>query len=142
MLPVTTFPRPQDIQRHWHLIDAEGVPLGRLCTKAAGLLRGKHKPFFSPHVDCGDIVVVVNAQKVRLTGNKLENKVKFSHSGYPRGAKYVPYKRLMAEHPTRIVSLAVSGMLSKNTFRDAMMTRLKVYPGAEHPHAAGQPVKI
>lgn len=141
-LAVTTFPKTQQIQRQWHLMDAQDVPLGRLCTKAAGLLRGKHKPTFSPHIDAGDFVVVVNAEKVRLTGNKLQDKIKFTHSGYPRGAKFIPYTRLKAEHPERLISWAVSGMLPKNKLHDRMLTRLKVYIGSQHPHAAGKPVKI
>lgn len=139
MQAVTEFPKANEIERAWYVLDATSMPLGRLSTKAAGFLIGKHKPIFAPHVDCGDFVIVVNAAKLVLTGNKVEQKIKFRHSGYPRGAKYVPYKRLLAEKPEEAVRLSVSGMLPKNTFRDLFLTRLKIYKGPEHPHAVQKP---
>ena len=126
-------------QRRWHLIDANGVVLGRLASHAASLLRGKGKPTFTPYLDEGDFVIVVNAAKVKLTGNKLEQKVAFSHSMYPGGLKLVPYSRIISETPEKAISRAVSGMLSKSKLRERMMTRLKVYRGATHPHAVQNP---
>ena len=134
----TYFPQKETPVRRWHVIDAKDVVLGRLATQAAILLRGKAKPTFSPYRDEGDFVVVINAEHTKLTGNKLTQKVAFSHSMYPGGLKLVPYSRLMKENPERAVERAVSGMLSKNKLRDRMMTRLKVYRGTAHPHAAHQ----
>jgi large subunit ribosomal protein L13 len=125
--------------RQWHLVDAKGQVLGRLATRIAGLLRGKGKPTFTPYLDEGDFVVVINAAQVKLTGNKLDQKVAFSHSMYPGGLKLVPYARLMTENPERVIEKAVSSMLCKNKIRDTMLTRLKVYRDAVHPHAAQQP---
>jgi large subunit ribosomal protein L13 len=136
----TYFPRKTDTpNRQWHVIDAKGQVLGRLATRVAGLLRGKGKPTFTPYLDEGDFVVVINAADVKLTGNKLEQKVAFSHSMYPGGLKLVPYSRLMAEKPERAVEKAVSAMLTKSKLRERMMTRLKIYRDATHPHAAQQP---
>jgi len=126
-------------ERRWHLVDAKGQVLGRLATRIAGLLRGKGKPTFTPYLDEGDFVIVINAAQVKLTGNKLEQKVAFSHSLYPGGLKLVPYSRLMIEHPERAIEKAVSNMLCKNKLRDQMLTRLKIYRDAAHPHAAQQP---
>lgn len=123
-------------RRRWHHIDADGQVLGRIATRAAVLLRGKHKRFFTPSVDCGDFVVVTNAKKVKLTGNKLEQKFYFSHSGYAKGAKVTPMKLQMERDPRRVVMLAVKRMLQVNRLRGPQLKRLKVYPGAEHPHAA------
>lgn len=123
-------------RRRWHHLDADGQILGRLATRAAELLRGKHKRFFSPAVDCGDFVVVSNASKVRVSGNKLEQKFYFSHSGYAKGAKVTPYKLQLERDPRRVVMLAVKRMLQVNKLRAPQLKRLKVYPGAEHPHAA------
>jgi large subunit ribosomal protein L13 len=125
--------------RKWHLVDANGQVLGRLATRIAGLLRGKGKPTFTPYLDEGDFVIVINAAQVKLTGNKLEQKVAFSHSMYPGGLKLIPYSRLMVEHPERAVEKAVSNMLCKNKLRDTMLTRLKIYKDAVHPHSAQQP---
>ncbi len=135
----TYFPHSPKAERQWHILDAKDFVLGRLATRAAALLRGKGKPTFTPYLDEGDFVVIVNAAQVKLTGNKLEQKTAFSHSIYPGGLKLVPYKRLMAETPEKAVRRAISGMLSKNKIRDRMLTRLKIYRDGVHPHAAQQP---
>jgi large subunit ribosomal protein L13 len=137
---VRTFsPKQGDVQRQWHVIDATDVVLGRLATHTATLLRGKHKPIFAPHVDTGDFVVIVNAGKVALTGNKRQTKIAYRHSGYPGGLKRVRYDELLESRPERAVELAVKGMLPKNTLGRQMLKKLKVYAGPEHPHAAQQP---
>ena len=135
----TFSPRAGDIQRQWHVIDATDVVLGRLASQVAILLRGKHKPIFAPHIDTGDFVVVVNAEKVALSGNKLQDKRAYRHSGYPGGIHSVPYSELMAKHPERVVEKAVKGMLPKGPLGYAMMRKLKIYAGGEHPHVAQQP---
>jgi large subunit ribosomal protein L13 len=138
---VRTFsPKQGDVQRQWHVIDATDVVLGRLATHTATLLRGKHKPIFAPHVDTGDFVVIVNAGKVALTGNKRETKIAYRHSGYPGGLKRVRYDELLSTRPERAIELAVKGMLPKNSLGRQMLRKLKVYAGPEHPHAAQQPV--
>jgi large subunit ribosomal protein L13 len=137
---VRTFsPKQGDVQRQWHVIDATDVVLGRLATHTATLLRGKHKPIFAPHVDTGDFVVIVNAGKVALTGNKRQQKIAYRHSGHPGGLKRVRYDELLASRPERAIELAVKGMLPKNTLGRQMLSKLKVYAGAEHPHQAQQP---
>jgi large subunit ribosomal protein L13 len=137
---VRTFsPKAAEITRQWHVIDATDVVLGRLATQTAQLLRGKHKPIFAPHVDTGDFVIIVNAGKVALTGNKRAQKVAYRHSGYPGGLKQVGYEELLAKRPDRAVELAVKGMLPHNRLGRAMLKKLKVYAGPEHPHAAQQP---
>jgi large subunit ribosomal protein L13 len=135
----TYFNKSKAVDRKWHVIDARGQVLGRLATQIATYLRGKNRPTFTPYLDEGDFVVVINAEHVKLTGNKLEQKVAFSHSLYPGGLKLIPYSRIMAETPERAITRAVSGMLAKNTLRARMLTRLKVYKGETHPHAAQQP---
>jgi large subunit ribosomal protein L13 len=136
----TYFPQKNDTpNRQWHLIDAKGQVLGRLATRVATLLRGKGKPTFTPYLDEGDFVVIINAGAVKLTGNKLEQKTAFSHSMYPGGLKLVPYSRLIVEKPERMIEKAVSSMLTKSKLRERMMTRLKVYRDAAHPHSAQQP---
>ncbi len=135
----TFFPTTTRAPRQWHVLDAKDQPLGRLATRAAELLRGKHKPTFTPYLDEGDFVVVLNAALVKLTGNKIEQKTAFSHSAHPGGLRLIPYKRLLAEHPEKAITRAVSGMLCKNTMRAKMLTRLKVYRDATHPHSAQQP---
>ena len=135
----TYSPKPGEIERQWHLIDASDVVLGRLATQTATLLRGKHKTIFAPHVDTGDFVIVVNAAKVALTGNKLEQKNAYRHSGYPGGLRTVSYSTLMATHPERAVEKAVRGMLPKNTLGRKTLSKLKVYAGPDHPHSAQQP---
>lgn len=138
----TYTPKATDIQRRWLVVDAEGKVLGRLASEVAQLLRGKHKPMFSPHLDVGDFVIVVNADKVRLTGTKAENKTYFRHSGYMGGDRLIPFKDMQAKHPERIIDLAVKGMLPKNNLGRLMRRKLKVYTGPEHPHAAQQPEVI
>ena len=125
-------PRTEEIKREWHLIDASGKVLGRLATNVADILRGKKKTCFSSYVDCGDFVVITNASKVVLTGNKLEQKLDYRHSGYPGGDKYTPYSRLMAENPEKAVRLAVKGMLPKNRLADKQIRRLKIFKDSKH----------
>jgi large subunit ribosomal protein L13 len=137
---VRTFsPKDSDITRQWHVIDATDVVLGRLASHVAVLLRGKHKPIFAPHVDTGDFVVVVNADKIALSGTKLEDKLAYRHSGYPGGLRSVSYGELMEKHPERAVEKAVRGMLPKNTLGRKTLSKLKVYAGPDHPHQAQQP---
>jgi large subunit ribosomal protein L13 len=132
-------PKPGTLQRQWHVIDATDVVLGRLASQAARLLRGKHKPIYAPHVDTGDFVIIVNAAKVALTGQKREQKVAYRHSGYPGGLRAVSYADLMAKHPERVVEKAVKGMLPKNSLGRKTLSKLKVYAGPNHPHQAQQP---
>ncbi|MDX6285513.1 MAG: large subunit ribosomal protein [Frankiales bacterium] len=136
----TFTPKPADVTRQWHLIDASDVVLGRLASQTAKLLRGKHKPYYAPHLDTGDFVVIVNASKVALTGAKREQKLAHRHSGYPGGLRSVPYTVLLAEKPERAVEKAVRGMLPKGTLGRAMLNKLKVYAGPDHPHQAQAPV--
>ena len=135
----TYSPKPGDITRAWHVIDATDVVLGRLASQTAILLRGKHKPIFAPHVDTGDFVIIVNAAKVALTGNKRQQKMYTRHSGYPGGLRQTPYTELLATRPKLAVERAVKGMLPHNTLGRQMLSKLKVYAGPEHPHAAQQP---
>ena len=135
----TVSTRPQDVDRTWFVLDAEDKTLGRLATEIAHRLRGKHKPEYTPHVDTGDYIVVVNAEKIRVTGNKFNDKMYYRHSGYPGGIKEMNFKDMQDRHPERIVEKAVKGMLPKNPLGRAMFKKLKVYSGAEHPHAAQQP---
>ncbi len=134
--------KPSDIRKEWLLLDATDVPLGRLATRIANLLRGKHKPTFTPHVDTGDFVIVVNAEKVRLTGNKIEKKQYYHHSGYVGGLKTIRYDRLMAEKPEFVIRKAVKGMLPHNRIGRAQLRKLKVYSGSEHKHEAQNPRAI
>ena len=135
----TTMAKVENVERAWHVVDAAGQPLGRVAAVVASMLRGKHKVDFTNHVDCGDHVIVINADKVVLTGKKLEKKYYITHSGWIGGLKKVQYKRLMASRPEKAVELAVWGMLPKNSIGRTSIRRLKVYSGAEHPHAAQQP---
>lgn len=135
----TYSPKPGEITREWHVIDAEDVVLGRLAAQAATLLRGKHKPTFAPHVDAGDFVVVVNASKIALSGNKRTAKLAYRHSGRPGGLKSVPYGELLDKDPRKAVELAVWGMLPKNKLSRKLIKKLKVYSGPEHPHTAQKP---
>ena len=135
----TFTPKPADITREWLVIDATDIVLGRLASHAATLLRGKHKPIFAPHVDTGDFVIIVNAEKVALTGAKLAQKMEYRHSGYPGGLTATSYAEMLEKHPTRAVEKAIRGMLPKNSIGRAQFTKLKVYAGPEHPHAAQQP---
>ena len=132
--------RIDEIDKRWHLFDASGRVLGRLATEVAVLLRGKHKPIFSPHLDTGDFVVVINAEKVMLTGNKLKDKLYHRHTGYPGGLKTTTAEQMLRKHPTRVVEYAVRGMLPKTKLGDALFRKLKVYAGAAHPHASQRPV--
>ncbi|MFI7618584.1 50S ribosomal protein L13 [Nonomuraea terrae] len=136
----TYSPKPADVQRQWYVIDATDVVLGRLASHVATLLRGKHKPIFANHVDTGDFVIVINADKIALTGNKLEQKKAYRHSGYPGGLRSVSYGELMEKRPDKAVEKAVKGMLPKNSLGRKMAKKLKVYAGSEHPHQAQQPV--
>jgi large subunit ribosomal protein L13 len=136
----TYSPKPGDIERRWHVIDATDVVLGRLASHAATLLRGKHKPIFAPHADTGDYVIIVNADKVGLTGNKRQDKVAYRHSGYPGGLKQVGYEELLSKRPAKAVQQAVKGMLPHNKLGRKVIKKLKVYAGPDHPHAAQQPV--
>ena len=131
--------KPHEVERKWYLVDATDKTLGRLSSKIASMLRGKHKPIFTPHVDCGDYVVVINAEKVKVTGKKLEDKEYKRYSGYPGGLKSVKYRDLLKNKPEEVVMHAVKGMLPKNSLGRQTLKKLRVYSGAEHPHAAQKP---
>lgn len=135
----TYSPKPGDVTRQWHVIDATDVVLGRLASQVAQLLRGKHKPIFAPHVDTGDFVIVINAGKVALTGQKRDQKMAYRHSGHPGGLKTVPYRELLEKRPEVAVEKAIKGMLPHNTLGRQMLSKLKVYAGPEHPHQAQSP---
>jgi large subunit ribosomal protein L13 len=135
----TYSPKANEIERAWHLVDADGLVLGRLATEVARILRGKHQPFFAPHVDTGDHVVVINASKVVLTAGKAGDKFAYRHSGYPGGLKQESYAHLLERSPDEVVRRAVRGMLPKNTLGRQQLLKLKVYPGPDHPHAAQDP---
>lgn len=130
---------PQTVKRDWYVVDAEGKTLGRLATEVALRLRGKHKPEFTPHVDTGDYIIIVNAEKVRVTGNKSKDKMYHTHSSYPGGVKSFSFEKMIDRAPERVIELAVKGMLPKNPLGRAMYRKLKVYAGAEHGHSAQQP---
>lgn len=135
----TTMAKANEVDRKWYVIDAEGKVLGRLATEVANILRGKNKPIYTPHVDTGDYVIVINAEKVKLTGSKWDDKIHAYHTGYPGGRREVAYKEIREKHPERVIEYAVKGMLPKNRLGRSMFTKLKVYAGSEHPHAAQQP---
>lgn len=135
----TYSPSAKDITRDWYVVDAEGQTLGRIATRIATVLRGKHKPTFTPHMDMGDHVIVVNADRIVLTGDKAEKKLYHSHSGFPGGIRSVPFAAMLAKQPTDVVETAIKGMLPKNKLGRQMGLKLKVYAGPEHPHAAQQP---
>lgn len=135
----TYSPKPGDVTKNWYVIDATDVVLGRLASQAASLLRGKHKATFAPHVDGGDFVIVINAEKVALSGNKLTDKMVYRHSGFPGGLSAVPIGELLEKNPRRVIENAVKGMLPKTTLGANQLKHLKVYAGSEHPHAAQQP---
>ena len=135
----TYSPKPGDVQRQWHVIDAQNVVLGRLAVQTANLLRGKHKPTFAPHMDMGDFVIVVNAEKVALSGNKRADKLAYRHSGYPGGLRSIPIGELLEKDARKAIEKAVWGMLPKNKLGRAMLKKLKVYSGPDHPHTAQQP---
>ena len=138
----TYMPKAGDITRSWYLIDAEGQTLGKVATKAADLLRGKHKPTFVPHMDCGDHVIIVNADKIVLTGKKLEQKMYYHHTGYIGNMKQVKYSTLLAKKPEFVMTKAVKGMIPDTTIGRQALTRLRVFAGAEHTHAAQKPEKV
>ena len=131
--------KPQEIERKWYIIDAANKPLGRVASQAASILRGKHLPTYTPNVDCGDHVIIINAEKIILTGNKLSQKVRYYHTGWVGGIKEIHYDKLMAEKPQDAVMYAVKGMLPNNTIGRKALTRLRVYKGAEHKHEAQKP---
>ncbi len=135
----TYTPKPADIERAWHVIDADGVVLGTLASEVARLLRGKHKATYAPHIDTGDFVIVVNAEKVHLSGNKRESKLSYRHSGYPGGLTATPIGEILDKEPRKAIENAVWGMLPKNKLSRAQLTKLKVYAGPEHPHEAQKP---
>ena len=131
--------KPEAVKRSWYIVDAKGKNLGRMASRVAAILRGKHKPEYTPHVDTGDFVIIINSAEAEVTGNKREDKMYYRHSQYPGGITEMNYEQLLAKHPTRAVEFAVKGMLPKNSLGRAMFSKLKVYPGAEHPHGAQQP---
>ena len=135
----TYMPKAAEIEREWYVVDAAGKTLGRLATEIARILRGKHKPRYTPHLDMGDYVIVINAEKVVLTGRKRQQKVYYRHSGYLGGLKEIPFERMIARHPERVIRHAVRGMLPHNRLGRAMLKKLKVYAGPEHPHQAQNP---
>lgn len=134
--------KEQAVMRKWYIVDATDKTLGRISTQIAKYLRGKHKPEYTPHVDTGDFIVVINAEKVAVTGNKLTDKVYYHHTGHPGGIKSSTLEQMLEKHPTRVIEKAVKGMLPKNSLGRKMYGKLKVYAGAEHPHAAQQPELI
>ena len=134
---------PKDIDRRWYIVDAEGMVLGRLASEVAKVIRGKHKPMFTPHMDTGDFVIVVNASKVQVTGRKAEQKTYFSHTGYMGHEKHTPYATMLAKHPERVIEKAVYGMLPKTALgRQVLRRKLRVYAGTEHPHVAQVPAPL
>ena len=134
--------KPETVKRDWYVVDASGLTLGRLATEVSTRLRGKHKPEYTPHVDTGDYIVIVNAEKVHVTGNKAQDKIYYSHSGFPGGIKSINFEKLIARAPERVIESAVKGMLPKNPLGRAMYRKMKVYKGAAHPHAAQQPQEL
>lgn len=135
----TTVPKKDDIQRKWYIVDAKDRTLGHISTKIANILRGKDKVIFTPHLDCGDFVIILNCDKINLTGNKMDRKTYYSHSGYPGALKETKAKDLLIKHPKKMVEHAIRGMLPKNRLRAEFMKKLKVYQGSEHPHEAQNP---
>jgi large subunit ribosomal protein L13 len=138
----TPTPKAEQIQRNWHVIDAEGMALGRLASQVARLLRGKHKPIYTPHLDTGDHVIVINARKIRITGKKAQDKMYYHHSGYPGGLKSISYERLFEKNPERVIRMAIKGMLPHNTLGRNMFRKLRVYTDSDHPHVAQKPVTM
>ncbi|MDP5293136.1 50S ribosomal protein L13 [Oceanimonas sp. CHS3-5] len=131
--------KPETVKRDWYVVDAEGKTLGRLATEIARRLRGKHKPEFTPHVDCGDYIIVINAEKVKVTGNKASDKIYYSHSGFPGGIKSISFEKLIDRKPEMVIESAVRGMLPRGPLGRAMYRKMKVYAGSQHNHAAQQP---
>ena len=139
-IPMKTYSvKAGEIERKWYVVDARGKVLGRLATEIARILRGKHKPTYTPHLDTGDFVVVINAEEIEVTGRKAEQKTYFRHSGYMGGEKHIPFRRMQDKHPERVIELAVKGMLPKNALGRQMRRKLRVYAGSEHPHQGQSP---
>ncbi|HBD23490.1 MAG TPA: 50S ribosomal protein L13 [Oceanospirillaceae bacterium] len=138
----TVSTKPAEVSRDWYVVDAEGLTLGRLATEIARRLRGKHKPEYTPHVDTGDYIVVVNAEKVHVTGNKAQDKMYYRHTGYPGGLRSMSFEQMVDHAPERTIEFAVKGMLPKGPLGRAMYSKLKVYAGTEHPHQAQQPQEL
>ena len=138
----TYMPNPTQVERKWYVVDAEGQTLGRLCSEIANVLRGKNKPIYTPHADCGDYVIVVNAEKIKVTGKKLDQKIYYHHSDYVGGMKETSLKEMLDRHPERVVEFAVKGMLPKGPLGRQMYKKLFVYAGPEHPHAAQKPEEL
>ena len=136
----TYVPKAGEIEKSWLIIDAEDKVLGRVAVEAARLLRGKHKPIYTPYLDCGDHVIVINAEKAKVTGKKFTDKIYYSHSGFPGGIKDVTYGEMIAKHPTRAMTMAIKGMLPHNRLGRSLATNLRIYAGPEHPHEAQNPV--
>ena len=134
--------KPETVKRDWYIVDAEGKTLGRMAAEIAHRLRGKHKPEFTPHVDTGDYIVVINAEKIRVTGNKAKDKMYHRHTGYPGGLKSMSFEKLIDKAPERVIQSAVKGMLPKGPLGRAMFKKMKVYAGSEHPHTAQQPQEL
>ena len=141
-MKTTTYPKESDVPRGWHLVNAEGQVLGRMATRIATILMGKHRPIYSPQLDTGEFVVVVNAKSVKLTGNKLQNRLVRHHTGWIGNLREIPAERVMKDRPEQLVELAVRRMLPKTKLGRRMLTKLKIYPGAEHPHAAQNPAPL
>lgn len=135
----TYIPKKDEVNQKWYIVDAKDKTLGHISTEIVNKLRGKDKPVFSPHMDCGDFVIVINSQHVKLTGNKMKDKMYYRHSGYPSGLKKASAEKINSEKPTKLIEHAVSGMLPKNKLRQVFMRKLKIYAGEEHPHAAQSP---
>jgi len=138
----TVSAKKEEVTRQWYVVDAEGQTLGRLSTEIANRLRGKHKASFTPHVDTGDYVVVINAEKVKVTGRKTQDKMYYHHTGFPGGIKSISFEKLVDKAPERIIEAAVKGMMPKNKLSRAMLAKLKIYAGSEHPHEAQQPIAL
>jgi len=138
----TVSAKKEEVTRQWYVVDAEGQTLGRLSTEIANRLRGKHKASFTPHVDTGDYMVVINAEKVKVTGRKAQDKMYYHHTGFPGGIKSISFEKLVDKAPERIIEAAVKGMMPKNKLSRAMLAKLKIYAGSEHPHEAQQPIAL
>jgi large subunit ribosomal protein L13 len=138
----TVSAKKEEVTRQWYVVDAEGQTLGRLSTEIANRLRGKHKASFTPHVDTGDYVVVINAEKVKVTGRKAQDKMYYHHTGFPGGIKSISFEKLVDKAPERIIEVAVKGMMPKNKLSRAMLAKLKIYAGSKHPHEAQQPIAL
>lgn len=134
--------KPETVERDWYVVDATDKTLGRLATEVARRLRGKHKPIYTPHVDTGDYIVVINAEKIKVTGRKTTDKVYYHHTGYPGGIKGITFEKLIIKKPQQVIELAVKGMLPRNSLGRTMMRKLKIYAGSEHPHTAQQPKEL